>query len=106
MSQNSENNSLLNSIENFPVVMQDGVPTSVMVSVDEFDKIIMAVAIAEELFEGKEVALADGIKGAFHQVVEQRVAAEKAAYEAQLAAMLEKCDIEDCDEECDQDEQN
>ena len=104
MSQNNENNSLLHSIENFPVVMQDGVPTSVMVSVDEFDKIIMAVAIAEELFEGEEITLADGTKGTFHQVIAQRVAAEKAAYEAQLAAMLEECD-QDCDDECEEEQE-
>jgi len=116
MSQNNQNtvqestvdteNTDFNVIEDLQVVMQGGVPVSVIIPTEEFDRMNATIELAQELLEGKDLFLEDGTKVTFQEMVDQRVAEDKAQYEAELAAMFEdtECD-EDCEEDCGQDEE-
>lgn len=87
--------------QDLQIIMQGGLPVSVIVPMEEYDRMAITIELAQELLEGKELLLADGTKGTFQEIVEERVAADLAAYEEELAAMFE----EDCDEASDE-EQN
>ena len=97
--------------DDLQIVMQGGLPVSVIVPIEEFDRMTATIALAEELLEGKDLFLPDGTKATFQEMADQRVAKERAAYEADLASMFqdsddgEECD-EDCGQECQDDEQN
>jgi hypothetical protein len=94
-----------NPLEDMQVVMQGGVPVSVIIPTEEFDRMSATIDLAEELLEGKDLFLPDGTKVTFQEMIDHRVAQEHAEYEAELAAMFEdtECD-EDCDEDCGQEE--
>lgn len=100
---NEQNDTVFAPVNDLQVVMQNGLPVSVIVPMEEYDKMAITIEIAHELLEGKDCVLPDGTKATFQEMVDQRVAAERAAYEEELAAMF---DEEDCDQDCDQEEQN
>lgn len=103
-SQHDEKDTVFASGPDMQIVMQGGFPVSVIVPMDEYDKMAVTIELAHELLEGKEILLADGTKGTFQDLVEERVAAERAAYEEELVAMF---DEEDCDDQdCEQEEEN
>ena len=57
--------------------------------------------LAEELLEGKELFLVDGTKVTFQEIVEQRVAADRAEYEEELASMFkDHCDAKNATRDC------
>ena len=99
-----EKDTVFNPGDDLQIVMQGGLPVSVIVPMEEFDRMAITIEIAEELLEGKELFLADGTKSTFQEMVDQRVAADRAEYDADLASMLdESCDGEECDEDCGED---
>jgi len=99
--ENEEQNSVFNPSDDLQIVMQGGLPVSVIVPMEEFDKMTCIIELAEELLEGKDLFLPDGTKTTFQEMAETRVAAERAEYEAELEAMFEEEEEEDCDEDCD-----
>lgn len=109
--QNNDQDTVFNPGDDLQIIMQGGLPVSVIVPMEEFDRMNVTIALAQELLDGKDLFLPDGTKVTFEEMAEQRVAADRAEYEAELAMMLadeyedEDCD-EDCGEECEKDEQN
>lgn len=116
MSENNKNiiesqDALFTPVEDMQIVMKNGLPSAVIVPMEEFDRMTATIALAEQLLEGKQFDLANGQKGSFQELADERVAEDRAAYEAELAAMFdacdedEDCDDEDCDDEdCDDEE--
>lgn len=100
-SEHNEKDTIFESPSNLQIVMQGGFPVSVIVPMEEYDKMAITIEIAQELLEGKELVLADGSKGTLQDLIEQRIEADRAAYEEELAEMFE-----DCDENCDEEENN
>lgn len=94
-SEHAEKDTVFSPEQDLQIVMQGGLPVSVIVPMAEFDRMTLTIALAEELLEGKELFLEDGTKVTFKQMADQRVAADRAEYEAELAAMF---DEEDCDD--------
>jgi len=84
--------------DDLQVVMKGGVPVSVILSVEEFDRMTNTIAVAEELLEGKDLFMPDGTKVTFKEMVDQRIESEQAQYEADLASMLEE-EFDEEDEE-------
>lgn len=107
MTQNDKNlvsaqdqDSVFTPGDDLQIVMQGGLPVSVIVPMEEFDRMTATMALAEQLLEGQQFDLADGKKGSFQQLADERVALERAEYEAELAAMFEDdCDEQSCDEQ-------
>lgn len=93
----NENDDCNDEADDLQVVMQGGNPVSVIISIEEFDRMTSTIEIAEELLEGKDLFLPDGTKVTFQEMVDQRVESERAQYEADLAAMF--ADDEDEEEE-------
>ncbi|MCX5924593.1 MAG: hypothetical protein NTZ68_04170 [Candidatus Dependentiae bacterium] len=112
ISEQEEKDTVFSPEDDLQIVMQGGLPVSVIVPMEEFDRMAITIEIAQELLEGKELSLEDGTKVTFQEMIDQRVAADRAEYEADLASMLEEddCDGEECDEdcgdECDEEEQD
>lgn len=110
-SQTEQNDTVFTPGDDLQVVMQGGFPVSIIVPIEEFDRMAATIALAEELLEGKDLFLEDGTKVTFQEMADQRVAQERAAYEAELSSMMqdeddgEECD-EDCGQDCAQDEQD
>lgn len=105
-SQVEEKDAIFNQGEDLQIVMQGGLPVSIIVPTEEFDRMTATIALAEELLEGKDLFMPDGTKTTFQEMVEVRVAAERAEYEAELEAMFEDEDCDDdCDENCDDEEE-
>jgi|GEM_PF-1577201 len=101
-SEHTENETVFSPEQDLQIVMQGGLPVSVIVPMEEFDRMTLTLALAEELLEGKDLFLADGTKVTFQQMADQRVAADRAEYEAELAAMFDEdaCDDQDaCEDE-------
>lgn len=102
----NENDTIFNPGDDLQIVMQGGLPVSVIVPMDEFERMTVTIELAQELLEGKDLFLADGTKVTFEEMADQRVAANRAEYEADLASMLQDdCDDADCDQECEQEEE-
>jgi hypothetical protein len=99
--EHDEKDTVFTPANDLQIIMQGGLPVSVIVPMEEYDKMAITIEIAQELLEGKDFLLADGTKGTFEEMIEQRLAAERKAYEEELAAMFEEdCDLDvDCDEE-------
>jgi len=93
-----EQDTVFTPVEDLQIVMQGGLPVSVIVPMEEFDRMTAIMALAEQLLEGQTFDLADGKKGSFQELADERVAADRAAYEAELEAMFG-------DEECDEEEE-
>ena len=106
VSEHEEIKEVTPSFDDLQIVMKGGQPVSVILSIEEFDKMTATATIAQELLEGKQFDLADGKKGSFEQLVEERIALERAQYEADLAAMF--ADEDECDEDevCEDEEEN
>jgi hypothetical protein len=104
--EHDEKDTVFAPAHDLQIIMQGGLPVSVIVPMEEYDRMAMTIDLAQELLEGKDFLLADGTKGTFQEMVEQRVVAERAAYEEELAAMFEEDCDQDCDEACEQEEQN
>ena len=85
--------------DDLQIVMQGGEPVSVIISMEEFERMTTAIDTAEELLEGKELFLPDGTKATFQEMVTQRVELQRAEYEADLAAMFADESDEDFEEE-------
>lgn len=85
--------------DDLQVVMKGGVPVSVILSIEEFDKMTATVEIAEELLEGKDLFMPDGTKVTFQEMVEKRIEQERVEYEAQIASMFGDDEEEDEEEE-------
>lgn len=86
--------------EDLQIIMQGGETVSVIVPIEEFNRMETALAIAEEQFEGKNLLMPDGTKVTFHEMIEKRVEAEAAEHEAALNAMFaEYFDHEDDEEQ-------
>lgn len=99
--EQDEKDTVFSPADDLQIVMQGGLPVSVIVPMEEFDRMAITIELAEELLEGKELFLVDGTKVTFQEIVEQRVAADRAEYEEELASMFEDdCDAEECDEDC------
>lgn len=81
--------------DDLQVVMKGGVPVSVILSIEEFDKMTATIDIAEELLEGKDLFMPDGTKVTFQEMVENKIEQERAEYEAALATMFEEDEEED-----------
>lgn len=95
--QNENQETVFTPSDDLQVVMQSGLPVSVIVPMEEFDRMNCIILLAQELLEGKEFDMANGKKGSFSELAEERIAADRAEYEAELAAMFE--DDEDASEE-------
>ena len=105
--EQDEKDTVFSSGQDLQIVMQNGFPVSVIVPMEEYDKMVVTIQLAQELLEGKEFSLADGKKGSFDQLAEERVSADRAAYEEELASMFEEDCDQDCEEDCDtQEEEN
>lgn len=103
--QNEQMDTVFNPMNDLQIVMQNGLPVSVIVPMEEYDKMAATIEMAYEALEGKDFFLPDGTKVTFEEMVNNRVAAERAAYEEELSSMFaDDCD-EDCQEDCDQEEQ-
>ena len=106
MMENEELETTSHENDDLQVVMQGGEPVSVIVSIDEFDKMTTAIELAEELLEGKDLFLPDGKKVTFQEMVDSRVELQRAQYEADLAAMFaDESDEEDFEDEESEDNQ-
>ncbi len=98
-SDHNEKDTVFGPANDLQVVMQNGFPVSVIVPMEEYDKMVITIQLAQELLEGKDLVLSDGTKGTFQEIVDQQVMADRAAYEEELASMFEDCDDQDCDQE-------
>ena len=75
--------------DDLQIVMKSGLPVSVILPIEEFDRMTCIIALAEELLDGQQFDMANGQKGSFQELADERVAADRAEYEADLASMFE-----------------
>lgn len=95
--QNENQETVFNPADDLQIVMQSGLPVSVIVPMEEFDRMTCIIELAQELLDGKQFDMANGKQGSFQELAEERIAADRAAYEAELEAMFE--DDEEASEE-------
>ncbi|MCX5924602.1 MAG: hypothetical protein NTZ68_04215 [Candidatus Dependentiae bacterium] len=75
-------------VSNLEVIFKDGLPVSIVLSVEDFERMTSKIATAEELFEGKDLFMPDGQKVTFEEMADKRFALECIDRKADLDSCL------------------